>query len=73
MRFREASLLRIIAHLSSHAHKLIKYFFEDRACSECFFWFLYLKEDMSEDGLSAMLLAEGPAEAFLFNLVEVVQ
>ena len=38
-----------------------------------FFWFLYLKEDMSEDGLSAMLLAEGPAEAFLFNLVEVVQ
>ena len=38
-----------------------------------FSWFLYLKEDMSEDGLSAMLLAEGPAEAFLFNLVEVVQ
>ena len=34
---------------------------------------MFFLEDMSEDGLSTMLLAEGPAEAFLFNLVEVVQ
>ena len=33
-----------------------------------FFWFLYLKEDMSEDGLLDMLLAVGPAEALFVQL-----